>query len=106
MSSSDPKLLSRSDAPWALDGTTATACQCYTQQGTRVATTFEFCLNTVKRGYFDNTRPDSLAVQMDHPGQFPAPSPHRPLNQMAAAPEVPSSSRVVVVPYEKGQFLW
>ncbi|MAD00790.1 MAG: zonular occludens toxin [Pseudomonadales bacterium] len=117
MSSSDPKLLSRSDAPWALDGTTATACQCYTQQGTRVATTFEFCLNTVKRGYFDNTRPDAVTTQLQQPGYQSAPahslspssvslSGHPSSSPVPGQATVPQSSYVTVVEYEKGRFAW
>ena len=32
------------------------ACQCYTQQMTKLKTTFEFCMDVVNNGYFDDTR--------------------------------------------------
>lgn len=32
------------------------SCQCYTQQVTRLQTTFEFCMDVVNNGYFDDTR--------------------------------------------------
>lgn len=32
------------------------ACQCYTQQVTRLETSFEFCMDVVNNGYFDDTR--------------------------------------------------
>jgi len=40
-------------------------CQCYTQQGSKYQTSFAYCLNVVKNGYFDHARPDpgSLASQ-------------------------------------------
>lgn len=44
-----------------------TFCQCYTQQTTRYDTSFEFCRSTVENGYFDDTRPDSMAST---PGVF------------------------------------
>lgn len=33
-----------------------TVCQCYTQQSTRMATSFEFCMSVVENGYFDDTK--------------------------------------------------
>ncbi|WP_426139443.1 zonular occludens toxin domain-containing protein [Pseudomonas sp. DWP3-1-2] len=33
-----------------------TACQCYTQQSTRMKTTLEFCMSVVENGYFDDTK--------------------------------------------------
>lgn len=38
-----------------IDGT-ETACQCYTQQGTRSRTTVAFCVDAVVNGIFDDTR--------------------------------------------------
>ena len=35
---------------------TLAACQCYTQQVTKMETTFEFCMDVVNNGYFDDTR--------------------------------------------------
>lgn len=42
-------------------------CQCYTQQGSRYKTSFDYCLNVVKNGYFDAARPDPVAQV--HQGQ-------------------------------------
>ncbi|MFY1662842.1 zonular occludens toxin domain-containing protein [Pseudomonas sp. Pseu.R1] len=33
-----------------------TACQCYSQQSTRIKTSLEFCMSVVENGYFDDTR--------------------------------------------------
>lgn len=38
-------------------------CRCNTQQGTKLAVSFAYCMDVVKNGYFDHTRP--------------APDPHR-----------------------------
>lgn len=35
---------------------TLAACQCYTQQITKMETTFQFCMDVVTNGYFDDTR--------------------------------------------------
>lgn len=35
---------------------TLAACQCYTQQVTKMETTFDFCMDVVTNGYFDDTR--------------------------------------------------
>jgi len=107
ISSTDKNLLARSDAPWAIDDGNPTACQCYTQQGTRVSTTFDFCLNAVKRGYFDNTRPDRMTVQMQQPGQLPPASSQQIARHIPPGQQNPDTARqIVIIPYEKGQFLW
>lgn len=104
--STDSKLVSRTDAPRSEVDGVPTSCQCYTQQATRVETTFGFCLNAVNRGYFDNTRPDiassaqSFGPPAAHTSQFSASS----SGVLQSTPDV--SRQVVVVPYEKGQFLW
>ncbi|MEE4334192.1 zonular occludens toxin domain-containing protein [Pseudomonas alliivorans] len=33
-----------------------TVCQCYTQQATRMNTSFDFCMSVVQNGYFDDTK--------------------------------------------------
>lgn len=57
------------------------ACQCYTQQGTRVATTVETCVDVVENGIFDDTRtprmwasgqsPNGLTTQSGNPVDIP-----------------------------------
>lgn len=44
--------------PSAVVNGTPTVCQCYTQQATRVATDFRFCMNMVEYGHFDSSIPD------------------------------------------------
>ena len=33
-----------------------TVCQCYSQQATRMTTSFDFCMSVVQNGYFDDTK--------------------------------------------------
>ena len=105
VSSTDPALIHRSDAPWdVVDGDT-TSCQCYTQQATRIKTSFSFCLNAVKNGYFDNTRPAYNAQQNMMPPQPAAIARVEPNVQTAPA-QTERYPRITVVEYEKGRFLW
>ncbi|SEP57462.1 Zonular occludens toxin (Zot) [Azotobacter beijerinckii] len=60
MSSSDPDTYARERQRMAsatVNGA-PTVCQCYTQQGTRFKTDFQFCQNVVDYGFFDPTIPD------------------------------------------------
>jgi hypothetical protein len=43
------------------DGNLA-GCRCNSQQGTRVDVSFEFCMNVVTNGLFDDTKPDRQQV--------------------------------------------
>lgn len=60
MSSTDDAIYRRNfgSMPSALVNGVETVCQCYTQQGTRVDTDFQFCARVVDRGYFDPAVPD------------------------------------------------
>jgi len=105
MSSSDPDVYARSFnrmASAVVNGK-PTVCQCYTQQGTRIATDFAFCNQIVENGYFDSSVPDrgqhSQALQQQLPKQ-----PVQTYQSKSA--DKPPSTAVTVVPYEKGQFLW
>ena len=101
--STDPDLVGRTDAPRSdVDGV-PTTCQCYTQQATRVETSFGFCLNAVNRGYFDNTRPDRMTAQMQQLGAPAAPAVSSP--GILTAPSQPAPY-ITVVEYEKGRFTW
>ncbi|MEH6539409.1 zonular occludens toxin domain-containing protein [Halopseudomonas sp.] len=101
--STDPDLVGRTDAPRSEVDGVPTTCQCYTQQATRVETSFGFCLNAVNRGYFDNTRPDRITAQMQQPVQSIPASPGAP---GAFAPPAESTPYITVVEYEKGRFTW
>ncbi|MHA6478009.1 zonular occludens toxin domain-containing protein [Stutzerimonas sp. KH-1] len=81
-----------------------TGCRCNTQQGTRLDVSFGFCMSVVQNGYFDDTKPDPEPPQTPmHAGSPP------PAFEQAVASglqSAPKGSSVVVVPYEKGRFLW
>lgn len=104
--STDPALVDRTDAPRSdVDGV-PTTCQCYTQQATRVETSFGFCLNAVNRGYFDNTRPAYAAAGLQG-GSMASPSGPAVFPSSGSLQPHPSQAPYVdVVEYEKGQFLW
>lgn len=90
-----------------------TGCGCYTQQGTTVATTFEYCMNAVNEGIFDPTIPDrgSRSMAMSLPGQSAVQTgasvrdvgalralDGQPSVATAANDGVPGSVRVTIVP--------
>ncbi|TKD46224.1 zonular occludens toxin domain-containing protein [Azotobacter chroococcum] len=60
MSSTDPDTYARESLRMATAVVNGepTVCQCYTQQGTRFKTDFQFCQNVVDYGFFDSTIPD------------------------------------------------
>ncbi|MBK3866677.1 zonular occludens toxin [Pseudomonas stutzeri] len=80
-------------------------CECYSQQGTWHKTSFSFCKNAVEHGYFDPARPDPKPPQA--PIQTNAGQPPEFEQAISGALETaPKGSSVVVVPHEKGRFLW
>ncbi|MFI8464433.1 zonular occludens toxin domain-containing protein [Stutzerimonas stutzeri] len=81
-----------------------TGCRCNTQQGTRLDVSFGFCMSVVQNGYFDDTKPDPEPPQAPMHASSPPPA----LEQAVASglQSAPKGSSVVVVPYEKGKFLW
>lgn len=81
-----------------------TGCRCNTQQGTRLDVSFGFCMSVVQNGYFDDTKPDPEPPQAPMHADSPPPA----LEQAVASglQSAPKGSSVVVVPYEKGKFLW
>lgn len=103
MSSQDPRNVerarSRRQSVEFIDGL-PTTCQCYTQQGTRYATDFDFCLQASIEGYFDPAVPDRNGQGM----QFQQ---ARPAQQVSFQPQSqPVAAPVTVTNYNKGRFLW
>lgn len=112
VASVDPDVYARNFAkmPSALVNGKQTVCQCYTQQATRFATDFAFCMSVVENGYFDPAIPDRGSQQFQAaPGQQQRPvvssMPTVPFNQPQQRSQA-ASSGVTVVSYEKGRFLW
>lgn len=105
--SSDPDMVGRNHKRLVIgyrDGKVY-GCRCNTQQGTRAVVSFEACMAYVEEGAFDPAKPDRMPqpqadgqiVQGQPPAQFSDPN----------APLQPApGSRVTVVPYDKGRFLW
>lgn len=59
MSSQDERLVSKAEERGFNVGVASgikQTCQCYTQQATRMKTSFEFCMDVVANGYFDDTK--------------------------------------------------
>ena len=81
-------------------------CECYTQQGTHYKTKFSFCKNTVEHGYFDPAKPDPQPQQNTALANRNAPPPELEQAVSKAVESAPKGTTVVVVPYEKGRFLW
>ncbi|MBV7581686.1 zonular occludens toxin domain-containing protein [Pseudomonas sp. PDM33] len=102
LSTSDPRLVERRPPETVKDGQ---SCQCYTQQATKFATSFEFCLSVARNGYFDPTLPDRGIGPDARMAQQPPPGQAFPTNQSTPSSEV-EGTRVTVIPYEKGRFLW
>ncbi len=107
-SSSDPNIYAREFAkmPSMVVNGVGTVCQCYTQQATRIKTDFEFCANVVAYGYFDPSiaDPASLMAAAGPPVGQPAPFPGTALPSPDGSST--AATRVDIVPYTKGEFLW
>ncbi|CAB5539024.1 zonular occludens toxin domain-containing protein [Stutzerimonas stutzeri] len=103
MSSTDKGIVDRARARqqavrWIND--VLTTCQCYTQQGTRYKTDFDFCMQSSTEGYFDPAVPDRSG-QRDMMQQAPQ------QQQASYAPQQPADiAPVTVTNYQKGRFLW
>ncbi|MFS2161111.1 zonular occludens toxin domain-containing protein [Pseudomonas sp. Pseusp122] len=66
LASTDPRLLETAQSRGQKIGFhngVGTVCQCYTQQSTRMATTFDFCMSVVENGYFDDTKQAPVYAQ-------------------------------------------
>ena len=108
MASTDPEVYARNFArmPSATVNGKQTVCQCYTQQATRVATDFAFCMNVVENGYFDPAIADRSLQALDGiPQQNKAPKQFSSGQQPETLQQSPPTA-VTVVEYEKGRFLW
>ncbi|MNP44744.1 hypothetical protein D3C76_1386200 [compost metagenome] len=70
------------------------SCQCYTQQGSKLATGFDFCMSVSRDGYFDPSIPDRNAVEQ-RMAQTPLPQPN---NGQPYAPETAHGATVTIVP--------
>ena len=109
MSSTDPGIVGRARSrqqPVKYINDSLTTCQCYTQQGTRVATEIDFCLSVVDTGYFDPSIPDRSGQDRggnSYRDQQPSQAASSAQFQSAAAEQ---SSPVTVTNYQKGRFLW
>lgn len=119
-SSNDPELLERTSNPVGVYNGVRTSCVCYTQQVTRVDVGFQFCMNAVRHGYFDNTRPDRQQQMAQggyqqqqqygqHQQSIGSPGASIP-GGIASVPDVSTqpvqTTRVTIVPYEKAKFAW
>lgn len=71
-----------------------TGCSCYTQQNTRVETSFEFCMAAVENGFFDPTIPDRNAPG---PGQLPQAQPQPEQLAFNSPAAQPSATPVTIV---------
>lgn len=94
MSSTDDRIVDRARArqqPVRYIENTLTTCQCYTQQGTRYKTEFEFCMQSSTEGYFDPAIPDRTGpnMQQNMPQQQAsfAPQQQAPLQQVTVVPD-------------------
>ncbi|WP_282338473.1 zonular occludens toxin domain-containing protein [Pseudomonas sp. PS02288] len=112
VTSSDSRLVERQGSAMSvgyIEGRVS-VCQCYTQQGTRVASEFEFCAAVASGGYFDASVPDRNTAQVGGGGfrqqQEPASVGGSAQFQAVSSQPVVSQARVSVVPYEKAKFLW
>jgi zona occludens toxin len=103
--STDPDLIERTRSQRSTVDGVPTSCQCYTQQVTRVETSFGFCLHAATSGYFDNTRPSYNVNQGMMPNQPAGMAASNPNLQPAPA-QLDQNPRITVVEYEKGKFLW
>lgn len=79
----DPQLIARNRKRMAVEnvGGKQVGCQCYSQQNTRVATSFAYCTDVVENGRFDATVPDRSAQQLQQGQQA---QPVQPLQQPVA----------------------
>ncbi|MHB9800474.1 zonular occludens toxin domain-containing protein [Pseudomonas sp. MT3] len=97
LSTGDPRLVARRPQHTVKDGK---SCQCYTQQGTKVATAFDFCLTVARDGYFDPTLPDRNGLdprsgQQSAVAASPLPP---PTSERLQADAQPAATQLTIVP--------
>ncbi len=100
VSTTDPALVAKRPASTVRNGT---ACQCYSQQVTKIQTAFDFCMSVAQDGYFDPTIPDRGQLTAQIPPQSPGQPSFTPSERSQPTLIAP---RLTQVPYEKGKFLW
>jgi hypothetical protein len=104
LSTADPRLVARRPPSTVKDGVSS---QCYTQQGSKFGTSFDFCLSVARDGYFDPTLPDRNNAQDQRLAQPQTPAQPLPENtSQQANAENYGGPRVTVIPHQKGEFLW
>lgn len=94
MSSTDSRIVDRARARQQAVryiNDTLTTCQCYTQQGTRYKTEFEFCMQSSTEGYFDPAVPDRGGQNMQQTMQ------QAPQQQASFAPQQSSFAKEVSI---------
>lgn len=104
LSTRDLGLIARRPPETVRDGV---SCQCYTQQATKFATSFDFCMTASRDGYFDPTIPDRSSNTGRQLAGAPPPSPsYAPQDSPQTAPDGLNSSRLTVIEHKKERFLW
>lgn len=88
-------------------------CQCYSQQVTKMATTFEFCMDVVSNGFFDDTRlaptyatGNSSRGITTSPSSSPAAASERGRAALSQQPDASTGQRLTVVNSGKPGHLW
>lgn len=104
ISSSDPQNVEAGRNPTGVYNGVKSSCTCYTQQGTRLDTGFQTCMNAAQYGYFDHTRPDPQQTQQmqQASNQFQPVNPFTPPEYQQ--PEQLQTMRVTVIPQSKPTF--
>lgn len=111
--SDDPDFIERTRHSVGVYEGRQTACVCYTQQVTKADVGFLFCMSAARDGYFDPTRPERSGEGFEGNSQQsmvsrppPAPAHQQLIQQPDQYSQANMGTRVTVVPYQKGEFLW
>lgn len=79
-----------------------TGCRCNSQQGTRIDVSFDFCMNVVSNGLFDDTKPDRQFAPASHrdPSSVSSvrPSPDVQLASLVSSSTLPEPVEAQYVP--------
>lgn len=88
-------------------------CQCYSQQVTKMATTFDFCMDVVTNGFFDDTRlapsyasGNSKGGTLTSPSVSPASASERGRAVLSQQPASHPDTRLTVINSGKPGHLW
>lgn len=111
--SDDPDFIERTRHSVGVYEGRQTACVCYTQQVTKADVGFLFCMSAARDGYFDPTRPERSGEGFEGNSQQsmvsrppPAPAQQQLIQHPDQYSQANTGTRVTVVPYQKGEFLW